>query len=263
MFRPATALACAALTLTASLATAEPILKPHKYYGPIPQSALTLRFGMLGGASNEEMILFLDGKVQPPFEGKNEDFGNSPSLELGYMRKPHPRFAVRLNAGYSAIRAKGNGTTVPATIAPPDTVPPVLEFSREFKVDLLVLEASAVYYFADASVKEFQTYLGGGFSFGFPHQTFTETRVRQETGTPYGNEFNRSEWDFSAGVHAVLGAIYYASNQFGISAEGRVQLLESSFDQLEVPNEGGAPEQVGFVVDYTGFVITVGVLWAF
>jgi len=42
-----------------------------------------------------------------------------------------------------------------------------------------------------------------------------------------------------------------------------VQLLESSFDQLEVPNEGGAPEQVGFVVDYTGFVITVGVLWAF
>lgn len=263
MFRPATALACAALTLTASLAAAEPILKPHKYYGPIPQSALTLRFGMLGGASNEEMLLYLESKVDPPFESTSEDFGNSPSVELGYMRKPHPRFGVRLNAGYSAAKAKHGRTYIPTTFAPPDTVPPVLQISREFKVDLFVLEASAVYYFADASVKEFQTYLGGGFSLGFPHQTYKETRVRQETGEPYGDEFNRSEWDVSPGVHAVLGAIYYASNRFGISAEGRVQLLQSTFDQLELPDGGGKPVSAHFVADYTGFVLTVGALWAF
>jgi hypothetical protein len=264
MLRPATALACAAMITTASLASAEPILKPHKYYGPIPQSALFFRAGMLGGAGNEEMLDFFDSKTQAPFENDTQDFGNSLTLEAGYQFKPHPRFGFRLNASYSGLTSTDNGNMVSqAAPAPPDTVPPILDFSREFKVDLFVLEASAVYYFADASVKEFQTYLGGGFSFGFPHQTYTETRTREENGQPFGDPIESSEWDFSAGVHAVLGAIYYASNRFGITGEGRIQMMESSYDQLEVPNETGDLEQVGFVVKYTGFYVTVGVLWAF
>jgi hypothetical protein len=166
MFRPAAALACAALITTASLAGAEPIMKPHKYYGPIPQSALFFRVGMLGGAENEEMLTFLDGKTQPPFENTVEDFGNSFTFEAGYQYKPHPRFGFRLNASYSGLTSTDTGNMIStAAPAPPDTVPPELDYTREFKVDLYVLEASAVYYFADASVKEFQTYLGGGFSF--------------------------------------------------------------------------------------------------
>ena len=254
---------CAAMILASSLASAEPILKPHKYYGPIPQSAVFLRGGMLGGASTEEMLNFLDGKVQPPFESNSEDFGNGLTLELGYIYKPHPRFGLRLNGSWSQLKSTGSGNQVATTTVPPDTIPPVLNFSREFKVDLFSIEASAIYYFADASVKEFQTYLGAGFTFGFPHQTFTQTNTRDDNGEPYGQTFERSEWDFSAGVHAVVGALYYATNRFGISGEGRFQLLESSFDQLETPNEVGDPEQVGFVVDYTGFLITVGVFWAF
>ncbi len=264
MFRPAAALVCAALITTASLASAEPILKPHKYYGPIPQSALFLRVGMLGGATDQEMLDFLDSRTQPPFENNIEDFGNSLTFDIGYQHKPHPRFGFRLNASYSGLKATDNGNMVAlAAPVPPDTVSPELDFSREFKVDLFVLEASAVYYFADASVKEFQTYLGGGFSFGFPYQTYTDTRVRADNGQPFGEPIDLSEWDFSAGVHAVLGAIYYVSNRFGISGEGRVQLMESNFDQIEIPNETGDPETVGFVVKYTGFFVTVGVLWAF
>ena len=263
MFRPATALVCAAMIMSASLASAEPILKPHKYYGPIPQSALFLRIGFLGEANNEEMLSFLDRQVRPPFENIYEDFGNGLTIDGAYMYKPHPRFGVRLNASYSRLSSTDRGNMVPTEFAPPDTVLPELDYSREFAVDLFALEASAVYYFADASVKEFQTYLGGGFTFGFPHQTFTETRVRAETGAPYGEPIDLSEWDFSAGVHAVFGAIYYMNNRWGISAEGRVQLLESRFDQLETPNESGDPEQISFVVDYTGFYATLGVVWAF
>lgn len=264
MFRPATALVCAAMILTASLASAEPILKPHKYYGPIPQSALFLRVGMLGGATNEEMVAFLDSRVRPPFEKVSEDFGNGLTVDAGYMRKPHPRFGVRLNASYTRLSSTGTGNMVPQTApVPPDTVPPVLNFSREFNVDLIVVEASGVYYFADASVKEFQTYAGGGFTFGFPHESFTETRLREDSGLPYGEQIDESEWGFSAGVHAVLGAIYYATNRFGVSAEGRLQLLEGRFDRIETPDENGVPEEVSFVVDYSGFYITVGMVWAF
>lgn len=263
MIRPATALACAVMILTASLASAEPILKPHKYYGPIPQSAWFLRAGALGGANNEEMILYQDSRIQAPFTSTSEDFGNGLTLELGYMYKPHPRFGARLNGSYSTLESSSQGNAVLQIADYPDTIPlPLVDFTREFKVDLFVLEASAVYFFADASVKEFQTYLGGGFSLGFPHQTYTETRVDADTGEVY-DPIEKDEWDFSAGVHAVLGLLYYVNNRFGLSAEGRLQLMESTFEQLEAPNETGDPEQVSFVVDYTGFYISLGVLWSF
>lgn len=259
MFRPAAALVCAAMTLTAPLASAEPILKPHKYYGPIPQAAWFLRVGVLGDASNEEMITYQDSKIQAPFTSVTEDFSNaSPGIEIGYIYKPHPRFGGRLNASYSALKSTSTGN---AALQTPDSLL-LVDFTREFKVDLFVLEASAIYYFADASVKEFQTYLGGGFSFGFPHQTYTEARVDSDTGEGY-DPTEKSEWDFSAGVHAVLGLLYYVSDRFGVSAEGRLQLMESSFDQLDVPDESGGQEQASFVVDYTGFYLTLGVLWAF
>ncbi len=261
-FHPAAALASAALTLTASLAFAEPILKPHKYYGPIPQSALFLRVGMLGGAANEEMTAFLDGRLKPPFTARTDDFGHGLSVEGAYMFKPHPFFGLRMGATYSALRSDGSGTFVPRASGT-TTNPPILDYTREFDVDLFVFEFSAVYYFSDASVKEFQTYLGAGFSVGLPHETFRETRVDQDTGLVYGDPIDLSEWDVAAGVHAVLGAIYYVTNQFGVSAEGRLQLVEGRFDQLETPNEVGVPERVSFVIDYTGFMATLGVVWAF
>jgi len=67
------ALTLGALTLGVTLASAEPIIKPRKYHGPIPQSMLWLRVGFMGGASNEEMNTYLDGLIQEPFEKTTED----------------------------------------------------------------------------------------------------------------------------------------------------------------------------------------------
>jgi hypothetical protein len=254
------ALALGALTLaTASLASAEPIMKPRKYYGPIPQSMVWLRGGFFGGASNEEMNDYLDGLIQPPFTKTTEDFGSAFTVEAGYAHKPHPQFALRLNASVSFVSSTGSGNEA---IDTGDTLLTVVNYDREFKSDLIVAEVSGIYFFTDAAVKEFQSYIGGGFSIGVPHESYKETLVDAETGATYPT-VESSEWDVSAGVHAVLGALYYLTNTFGITAEGRLQLMEGKYDQLQAPNEFDQLEDVSFVVDYTGFYLTVGVLWGF
>lgn len=251
----------------AALAHADPILKPHKYSGPIPQSSISLRIGMLGGANNEEMIDYLT--PQPPFTQVSEDFGNGLTFEIAYMHKPHPNFGVRVNASLSLLSSTASGDMVPQIPDLPDTIPlPLLNYNREFKVQLWAVEVSGVYHWGDAAVKEFQPYAGGGFTFGFPHEEITETRIDDETGEPFTEEIvgvptSASEWGVSAGVHAVGGAIYYLTNQLGITGEARVQLLESKFDQITVVNEVGELETASFVVDYTGFFLTIGVLYAF
>jgi hypothetical protein len=258
------ALALCAVELGAvAIASAEPIIKPRKYHGPIPQSMLWLRGGFTGGASNEEMIEYLDGSVQSPFVATTDDFGTALTIDAGYAHKPHPQFAFRLNASVSFLSSEGYGTIVPQVPGLPDTIPlPVVDYTREFKTELIVLEASGVYFFSDAAVKEFQSYLGGGFSVGIPHESFEETQIDTGTGEVF-QTIESSEWGVSAGVHAVLGAIYYLTNTWGITTEGRLQLMESRYEQLQAPDENGAPEDVSFVVDYSGFYITVGVLWGF
>ncbi len=256
----------ALLILYAPLVMAEPILKPHKYSGPIPQRSLSLRIGTFGGASNQEMIDYLDGRVRPPFESFPEDFSNGLAVDLGFIYKPHPRFGLRLNGSASFISYTSTGNYAPQS---DDSLLQELNFDRELKVELYVLEASGIYFFSDASVSEFQSYFGGGFSVGFPHEVFTQTNTDAETGEPNTQEIpgrpaEASEWDVSAGVHAVLGLVYYITNQWGVSAEARVQYMEGRFDQLEaVDPETGEFENVGFVIDYAGFYLAVGATYGF
>jgi hypothetical protein len=258
------ALALGALTLfSAALAEAEPIMKPRKYHGPIPQSMVWLRAGMFGGASNEEMNTYLDGRVQDPFTSTSEDFGTSLAVEFGYAHKPHPQFAVRLNASLSFLSSPGSGNGVAQVPGVPDTIPlPVVDFTREFESKLIVIEASGVYFFSDAAVQEFQTYIGAGFSFGIPYESFTETQVDSDTGEVYYAS-ESSEWGFSPGVHAVLGLLYYIDHQFAITAEGRLQQMKGRYEQLQAVNEVGDLENVNFEVDYAGFYLTVGMAWGF
>ena len=258
------ALAMGALTLfTAALAGAEPIMKPRKYHGPIPQSMVWLRAGMFGGASNEEMNAYLDESVRPPFSATSEDFGTSLAVEAGYAHKPHPQFAVRLNASLSFLSSPGSKNGVAQVPGIPDSVPlPIVNFTREFDSKLIVLEASGIYFFSDAAVQEFQTYIGGGFSFGIPYESFSETQVDAETGELFYSS-ESSEWGFSPGVHGVLGALYYIDNQFAVTAEARVQQMKGRYEQLEAVNEVGEFENINFEIDYAGFYLTVGMLWGF
>ncbi len=247
---------CAVELGAVASASAEPIIKPRKYHGPIPQSMLWLRVGFMGDASNEEMNTYQDGLIQPPFSSITDDFGTSLVIDAGYAHKPHPQFAFRLNGSVALLSSTSTGTkaTVPADS--------VVDFARDFKSELIVIEATGMYFFSDAAVKEFQSYIGGGFSVGIPHESYEETQIDVDTGEVF-ETLESSEWGMSAGVHAVLGAIYYLTNTWGITTEGRLQLMEGRYKQLTAPDENGQPEDVSFVVDYSGFYLTVGVLWGF
>jgi opacity protein-like surface antigen len=255
------AYATAVALASAAVAAADPILKPRKYYGPVPPQSVTVRVGFLGGAGNVEMIEFLDGSLADPFEATSEDFGNGLTFDVGYMHKVHPQFGIRLNGSASLLRSTGEGLFVNDYPGRPDSVlAPQIDYQRTFDVDLFALELSAVYYFTDAAVKDFQPYIGGGFSLGVPHQKFEEVRTDHDTGET--NTIASDQWSGEAGVHAVLGAFYYINNRFAVSTEGRLQMMQSRFP-LTVANEFGQPEEVNFVVDYSGFTLALGVTWAF
>jgi hypothetical protein len=252
-----------------SVATAGPILKPRKYHGPIPRSSITLRGGFMGGATNEEMFEFLDSKLAPPFEAYSNDFGTAPFGEIAYTYKLHPQFAVRGTLSFTYLKADGDGFFVPPVGELPDSVlAPQLDYSREFTVELFTVEGSAIYYFTDASIKEFQPYVGAGLSLGIPHQQFEETQVVSSETDEYFTkgevfkEISESKWSAEAGVHAVLGALYYFGNRWAGTIEGRVQMLQSKFS-LETQNETGEYEDVSFDVKYNGFTLALGVSYAF
>jgi len=228
------------------------------------------------------MYTYFNSTVPDPVrqETASNDFDNAPLVELTYMYKAHPQFAVRANLYAAFLTSDWTGVRVPS-IEDPDTVGPnwrgpSVNQSSEFDVDLFTLELSAVYYFTDAAVKEFQPYIGGGFSFGLPHQKLTTTQVILDPDedpddpdyTPVyrpGDTFrdmSKDTWSFEAGVHGLLGALYYFGNRWAISVEGRLQLMQSKFP-LTISNEVGEPEEVDFVVDYTGFILSAGVSYAF
>lgn len=250
---------------------ADPILKPRKYHGPIPRSTFALRVGFLGGADSEEMIDFLDRRIIKPNEAFSEDFGNGLMFDGTYMYKLHPQFAVRANVSASFLRSSGDGFYVPPRRpSDPDTLATV-NYTRDFDVDLFILEASAVYFMSDAAVSEFQPYIGGGFSFGVPHAKYKETLVVRDLGGEsepnYAvgqvyDEFDANEWSTEAGVHGVLGALYYFNSTFAISLEGRGQIMQSKFP-LTVTNEVGARESVKFDINYSGFTLSVGAVYSF
>jgi hypothetical protein len=266
----------------AASAVAGPILKPRKYHGPIPRSTLTLSVGFLGGASNEEMFDYFSRQV-PQFARdttQSNDFGNAPLVQLTYTYKAHPQVAVRGNLYAALLESDWTGVLVP-NIPPPsgttdEWLPPVLLSERTFDVYLFTLEASALYYFTDASVKEFQPYIGGGFSFGFPYQKYKDTQTvlvpdadpgdpGYQPATGVGDtfsEFEKDEISFEAGVQGILGALYYFNNKWAVSVEGRLQILQSKFP-LTVPDEQGNPEEVKFDLDYSGFILAAGVSYAF
>ena len=270
------------LLTTASAAFAGPILKPRKYHGPIPRSSLTLGVGFLGGASNEEMYRYFDRRVPEPAknETQSNDFGNAPLVELTYTYKAHPQFAIRGNAYAAYLTSDWQGVIVPS-VDPPDTAGPnwrrpAVDAVVDFDVLLFALEASALYYFTDAAVKEFQPYIGGGFTMGLPYAKYTEKMTVREVDddpddpdyepifTP-GQTLRTLESDqlsFEAGVHGVLGMLYYFHNKWAFSAEGRLQILQSKFP-LTIRNENNEPEEVKFDVDYSGFIVAVGISYAF
>ena len=111
------------------------------------------------------------------------------------------------------------------------------------------LEASALYYFQDASVDEFQMYIGGGFGFYFPWERYEETLVDNDTGEPYG-ETKVEDFSAEPGVHAMLGALYHVKNDVALYLEGRVLMTQSKFT-MELPTEGNGMDELADQTDPT------------
>jgi hypothetical protein len=238
--------------------------------------------GFLGGASNEEMLNFFDTRVPQPARNDivKNDFGNSPLIDLTYTYKMHPQFAARANFYASLLESDWKGIRE-VSIEPPDTVgsgwlSPIMTDETTFDVTLFVLELSALYYFTDAAVQEFQPYFGGGFSVGFPYQKLESTQTILDPDVDPGDpdyepiyesgqlykKVEKDQWSFAPGVHGILGALYYVNNKWAISVEGRIQLMQSKFP-ITILNEEGEREDVKFDVDYSGFILAAGISYAF
>ena len=245
---------------------ADPILKPKKYHGPIPKRSFGISIGFLGGPSNSEMYDYLGSLIDQPLQSKLEtnDFGAAPEVDLYYTAKVHPNFGVRAVAGAAFLQSDSKGLVISVD---PDTSGslPLLAFERTFDVVLLSLEASALYYFQDASVSEFQTYLGGGFSLFFPLATYeSRTTIAIDDGmgniVDTGQEFSHREESRNSvepGIHGVLGALYHVRNNLAFFAEGRYQIGQSQFS-MDLPTSTAGVQNLNFIVDYSGFILAIG-----
>lgn len=250
---------------------AGPIIKPMKYHGPIPKKSFSLRIGFLGGATNEEMWDKLDALVEERQGGEpaTDDFGNGLSIDGTLTFKMHPRFAVRNNVNFSSLRSMSDGQYIP----PPDTaispIAPVRNFHRSFDVDIISLSGDAIYFFTDASVKEFQPYMGGGFSIWFPRAKYTEelTDVFKPPGSIEPDtvvvrpKFEKTDWSIEAGVQGIIGFNYYITNTISTVVEARYHIAQSTFT-LNIPTVSGNRD-VNFIVKYTGFIASAGIKKAF
>jgi len=242
-------------------AYADPILKPRKYHGPIPKKYVTFSIGFFGGADNADMWDFLERQIDEPLrdEIQTNDFGAAPVFTLAYTNKLHPQFAVRAQGGLTILKSDSKGLWVPP-VPPDSTAAPLVQFQRDFDVFLFSLDATGFYYFQDASVKNFQSYIGAGFSLMFPYSEFKQDLVDTDTGQAYppgGVSSSQSEWSVDPGVHAVLGFLYHVNPTLAFNAEGRGQIAQSKF-ALDYPTEDGI-QPLTFDIDYTGFSITFGI----
>lgn len=243
--------------LVASASHADPILKPKKYHGPIPKRSFGLSIGFLSGADNVQMSDYLASLIDQPLQDDlmTEDFGPEATVDLIYTVKVHPQFAFRASTGASYLTSTSTGLAVATE---PDTsgLLPLLQFERDFNVVLFSLAATGLYYFQDASVSEFQAYMGGGFTFLFPWATYEETTVEDDTGQKY-SYVEVEHVSAEPGIHGLLGALYHIRNNVALFTEAKYQIGQSKF-RMTLPTVSAGDQELSFDVQYSGFVLAIG-----
>ncbi|MCZ6766429.1 MAG: hypothetical protein O7D32_05805 [bacterium] len=256
-------LVLAALIVLPTAPNADPILKPRKYHGPIPQKAFTLGIGFYGGADNQELWDYLESLLLQPLkkESVTEDFGASLNLDAMFLNKVHPQFAFRVRGSVAFLNSESKGLLVPSVI---DTInQPLVSFSRSMDVILSSVSVSGLYYFHDAAVSEIQIYTGLGFGFVFPYMKYEQDLFVVSTGQPFPSE-QQDETQVTAEpeFHAVLGILYHLRPTFALGAEGRFQMAQSKID-LNLPTLSDGRQDLNFDVDLTGFVLALTASWFF
>lgn len=259
MQQPCTRTTLIILTIVvfANSSHAEPILKPKKYHGPIPRRSFGLSIGFLAGADNMAMEDYQASLIPQPLQDDlvTQDFGNGPSLDAYYTVKMHPQFAFRGTGGATFLTSSSSGYTVATE---PDTsgLLPLLQFERTFDVVLFSVSASGLYYFQDASVSEFQAYVGIGLIYFFPWEQYEESTVDTDTGLPYSHT-ETAELTGEPGAQGFIGALYHIRNNVAFFTEGRYQIGQSKF-RMDLPTASDGVQNLSFDVHYTGFSLLVG-----
>jgi opacity protein-like surface antigen len=218
--------------------------KRKKYFGPIPNNTFTFAIGFIDGPTMQLLAEHLDNyaKERNGMEEWN-DWENSLFTRIGYEYQVTPNHTVRLSICYSHLEANSVGYYV----AVGDTLT-YLTTKRTFTTHLFSLEIGFAYYIVEPAPRKFSPYLGAGFSGVVPIEELkTEGLANGETPFPLPGE-NVSETSFEAGMHMEFGLIYYITNKYSASMEGRYQKTQSKFEI-----HGG-----NFDIDYSGFSLSIG-----
>lgn len=257
-------LVLAALIALPTAPHADPILKPRKYHGPIPQKAFTLSVGFYGGAENQELWDHLESLLIQPLkkESVTKDFETSLNLDAMFLNKVHPQFAFRLRGSVAFLNSESKGLIVPSVI---DTsiAQPLVSFSRSVDVIMSSVSVSGLYYLQDAAVSELQIYMGLGFGFVFPYMKYEQELSDVSTGQPFPSaQQNETQVKAEPEFHVVMGTLYHIKPTFALGAEGRFQIAQSKID-LNLPTLSDGRQDLNFDVDLTGFVLALTASWFF
>jgi hypothetical protein len=233
----------AMIMVSADADAAPPIFKQKKYFGPIPFNTVSISIGFIDGPSAEYLFDHLDNwAVQRNGRDIYDDFATSPFARLGFERQVTPNHFIRTSFCFSYLKATSAGYYVAQY---PDTNY-ALDIERTFEVFLLSVDLGFSYYIIPPEVRRFSPYIGGGFGFVFPLARLNTDSF--SAGRPFSNPAeNISRDSMQAGLHSEFGMIYYITNRYSATVEGRYQMAQSKFYIHEA----------NFVINYAGFTLSM------
>lgn len=247
-------LAAAALIILAVSAAdarpAPPIFKQRKYFGPIPYNSISIGIGFIDGPTAENFANYLN-KFAVDRRGTDmlDAIDTSPFFKIAYERQLTPNHFLKTSLCFSYLKTDNNENGY--YVAELDSATEILA-ERTFKVFLFSLDVGFSYSFISPEVHRLAPYIGGGFSSVFPIaqlDTKNYELIRldaknyikgQEIPNPAEN-ISRSSME--AGLHAEFGMMYYITNNYSASIEGRYQMAQSRFYFHDF----------NFVIDLAGF----------
>jgi len=242
-----TAMLAAAILASSAAHSAPPIFKEKKYFGPIPYNSFSFCIGSLDGAD----FSYLTDHLSFWAENRNgyetfKDVGIGPHGRLSYERQLTPNHFLKLSSTLSYLKTTSVGNY---TVQWPDTNYN-LDIERTFKVYLLTIEAGFSYYFTTPEPQRFSPYAGAGFAAVVPM-----ARLKTETlleGKPFSNPSeNVSRNSLQAGLHMEFGMIYFLTDRYAASLEGKYQMAQSKF----YIHDGN------FDLNYAAFILTLNFIY--
>jgi opacity protein-like surface antigen len=225
-----------------------PSFKQRKYFGPIPYNMVNISVGFLDGPTAEYLTDYLSlwAEYRRGFDTWN-DFSTSPFVRIGYERQLSPNHFFRTSASFGYLKATSLGQYI-ASVTQADTLANiVLDIDRELTVYLIELEAGFSYYIIPPAPRSFSPYVGAGLSAVIPLVRFKTDSYNE--GQPFSNPGeNISRNSLESGFHAEFGFVYYITNRYSATMEGRYQLAQSEF----------YIHDANFDLDFSGFTLTLG-----